>query len=388
MQLENFIQFIIRHNALLIQSLVGAIVFFVLFLAYRSFLSAKANEGKPTQTSGGANLGDIEETLKKLLEKAGNVPAVGSAQAAAAGPDSAPLIGEIEVLKKKLEERQSEIEKLKSAPAPAGATAADAGLSDQIKELQAKLAEYEIISEDIADLSFYKEENAKLQKQLEEAKASGGSVPAPSAAAPVAPTPVAAAPTPTPPPPEPPPAIEEPTPVVEAAAPSEPTVEPGLEIVPEPMAEPAAAASEPEVPLVTVPLPPPPEPVAAASLPSAIPPKDGEPAPAPEANPEGDAEVMNEFAAAIEQQRLNSDPNAKPAPAASTDGTLGQMDMDRMLAEAAGLEKVKSEGAGNALEGTLDANKLLQEADSMEIVKPEDAKLMGQFENFVKKGGA
>jgi len=37
----------------------------------------------------------------------------------------------------------------------------------KIKELESRLAEYEIISEDIADLSFFKEENVRLTKELE-----------------------------------------------------------------------------------------------------------------------------------------------------------------------------------------------------------------------------
>jgi hypothetical protein len=39
-------------------------------------------------------------------------------------------------------------------------------LESKVKDLEARLAEYEIISEDIADLSFYKEENIRLQNEL------------------------------------------------------------------------------------------------------------------------------------------------------------------------------------------------------------------------------
>ena len=44
-------------------------------------------------------------------------------------------------------------------------------LSSRIKELEAKLAEYEILEDDIADLSLYKEENARLRSELEKLKA-------------------------------------------------------------------------------------------------------------------------------------------------------------------------------------------------------------------------
>jgi len=47
------------------------------------------------------------------------------------------------------------------------------------------------------------------------------------------------------------------------------------------------------------------------------------------------------------------------------------------------------EGDANVLETSMDPDKLAQEAASMETASPGDAKLMGDFENFVqKKGGA
>src|SRR5690606_29016337 len=59
--------------------------------------------------------------------------------------------------------------------APGVSTEEKDKLDAKIKELQAKLSEYEIISEDIADLSFYKEQNAKLAREVEALK-SGGAV--------------------------------------------------------------------------------------------------------------------------------------------------------------------------------------------------------------------
>lgn len=53
-------------------------------------------------------------------------------------------------------------------------------LKDKLAELQAKLAEYEIIEDDIADLSQFKEENARLKEELAKLKG-GGAVSDPEA---------------------------------------------------------------------------------------------------------------------------------------------------------------------------------------------------------------
>jgi hypothetical protein len=95
-----------------------------------------------------------------------------------------------------------------------------------------------------------------------------------------------------------------------------------------------------------------------------------------------DADLMAEFDAAVEKQKAASGE-------ASAD--LGALNMDKMLAEAADIKtdipEIKPE---DVLSQSLDENKLLQEADAMkkEVGNPEDKKLMGQFENFVKKGDA
>lgn len=341
-----------KHNTTIIEVLIGAVLVFTLLLAIRSFLTAK----EPVSEGGLANLGDLEGTLKKILEQASQVPAAGVVAAAGGSEDTQKLATEINQLKADLEARQKTIEELKAAGGTAavaadGAPAAAGGISDeekakmeaQLKELQGKLAEYEIISEDIADLSFYKEQNAKLTKELEALK--GGATPAAGATAAAQAPPAAAA----------------------TAAPSAPP--------------PAAAAT---------------------AAPSAPPPATPPPPPAPEAPPQAaaatpdpavnvvDNDLMAEFNAAVEKQQGDApvEPAAPPAPAEEAAATvdLGAMDVDKMMAEAAA---IKSDGpdvsAEQALGVTLDENKLLQEATALQGVTPEDKKLMGQFENFVKK---
>lgn len=366
MQLENFIQFVVRYNAQIIEGLLGLIVLSVLFLAYRSFRAAKEAELHPA--SAVPALGELEETLKKVLERASAMPV---AAEGAGGADAGPLLEEIAALKKSLESKQAEIETLKSAPTTAPESdssgmgeAERVQLESQIKDLQAKLTEYEIISEDIADLSHYKEENARLQRELESMKSGA---PAGASASAAAPTPAAA--------PEAVVEVEVPAPVPEA------------ETAPAPEAAVVEAMD------------------ASVDLSELTPAPTGAPAPVV------DDDIMKEFAAAVEEQKnqtgaslpvaeapvavepagdAKSEEPAVEAKAEEPAGLdLGEMDMDKMVAEAMGLENVKAEAETNALEASVDPNKLLEEAASMESIKPDDAQLMGDFENFVKtKGGA
>lgn len=326
-----------KHNATIIEALFGIILLLVLFVAVRAFLSAKQEAlGGPASSS---SMVEIEEALKKILEKANQVPA------AVAGGEGADqnLLEEIARLKAELESKKKNIEELAAKSAAVTeqtgkadpAAAAVAGIStdekkqleDQIKELQAKLSEYEIISEDIADLSFYKEQNARLQKELEAAKSGAvASVPAVTQAD----SPVVDSP-----------------PVQEIPESSKPN--PTDPVSPEST---AAKSEEAEAPVVEAPV----ENVV-------------------------DQELMAEFAAAVQKQNQTT--------AVETEADLGSLNMDKMLAEAA---EIKTDVADikpeDVLSQSMDENKLLQEAAAMKSddANAEDKKLMGQFENFVKKG--
>lgn len=102
------------------------------------------------------------------------------------------LAEELARLKAELSDRETQLKKMKEeAPAADGAigpASSDmtAKLNDQLKrieELEAKLAEYEILEDDIADLSLYKEENARLKAELDSVKG-GGAPPAETPAEP------------------------------------------------------------------------------------------------------------------------------------------------------------------------------------------------------------
>lgn len=343
MTFESAIHFIVSHNATIIQGLVSLILLLVIIVSYRMFMGGGEPVAEPASS---ASMAHLEETIKSLLERASSIPTPVD------GSESAPLVAEIQKLKSSLEEKQGQIEKLKveheaqlastavgSGSGAAGGAQMDAGeksaLEGQLKELQAKLAEYEIISEDIADLSFFKEENAKLQKELEALKKGGGAV---AAAAPA----------------------------------SAPTSEPALS---EPVSTPIAHQQTviPDIPK------PSPAIVGAAAATKA--------AEASQKNTgEGiiDDDLMSQFAAAIDAQQ-NAPPELKIVENVAEDPLGVGLDVDKVAAEVEALNETDS--GINALESELDAEKLLEEAAKMDAIKPEDRKLMNEFESFVKKGG-
>jgi len=342
--------------------LLGLTLLAILFLSIRMFLGAKNPE---VSTGSSVNMENLEVTLKQLLEKAGQVPTASTVAAAGGSEDSQRLLTEITNLKTDLQEKQKQIEVLKTAPATSAA--GGAGMSSdeknqmeaQLRELQAKLSEYEIISEDIADLSFYKEQNAKLQKELDAVKGGAGA------------TASKAAPTPAPAPSAPPPPVEVEAASVAAPEPAVARAEPeivGRSSSSSPAEIPSEVAAAPEVPTPVTPA----APAASAAAEEAV-------------DTSVDDDLMAEFAAAVEKQKaLNPDGSAPASDAANVD--LGQMDMDKMMAEAAVIKTdVPEIDPSKALGTGLDENKLLQEAAALDSVTSEDKKLMGDFENFVKK---
>jgi hypothetical protein len=341
---ESFLQFITIHNAAIIEILIAVVLLTALFLGTRWFLAAKEPEAH------GTNLGDLEESLKKIIAQAGAIPAAGAVAAAGGNEESQKLSTEIAKLKSDLQAKQKEIEGMASQAALAVSSGEAQGpgmssedkskLEGQVKELEAKLAEYEIISEDIADLSFYKEQNAELQKQVEALKG-GGAVPeaavAPAEAKPAAP----AGPEPT---------ITGKSKVAEATAAAEAT--------------PAAPESEPA-------------PAAALETP--------EPAAEPVAAPAAEAPAAVENT--VDDSLLAGFDEAAKSQAPSAEFDMGQMDVDKMLSEAAEIKTPGDEvDIEKELAGGVDEDKLLKEASALDAVTPEDKRLMGQFENFVKKG--
>lgn len=76
-------------------------------------------------------------------------------------------------LLKELDEARAKLLDATTTAAPSS----NAEIEKQLSDLQARLAEYEIIEDDIADLSLYKEENEKLRDELEKLKGQVGQEP-------------------------------------------------------------------------------------------------------------------------------------------------------------------------------------------------------------------
>lgn len=249
--MDKFLSFWSQHNTVIIEGLVALVILSSLFLAYRSFF-AKSSQGGSAENGHGFDAAQLEKTLQKILENQhhsgkasskgasedlgmdldiemdSDAPKGKSSASAASSGGASESPAEVSQLRVSLSESQQKIEVLqkqlqealavaeaKGAEAAASSGGAPAGeigintkerdeLNSKIKDLEARLAEYEIISEDIADLSRYREENDNLKKELDALKAGGVSA-APTPAAPATPEPAPAAP---------------PEPVVEAAAPA------------------------------------------------------------------------------------------------------------------------------------------------------------------------
>lgn len=274
--------------------LIVLTLIFIVALVFVTLFGSKDEEVAPGATTGAGLSPELEKSLQKLIESQGAKSAVfdfSKGQAADPKLQIAPaaatpeMAAEIEKAKAEVAQKEKVIQELQTqlsqaAAKPAAPAAADSsGLEAKIKELEARLAEYDIISEDIADLSRYKEENEKLRAQL-----AGGGAAAPQPAAPQPPPQAAPAPEPEP-----------------VAAASIPVDQPLPETTPEPAAPELkvveGGASEEE------------EPINTATI---------------------DDDLMKEFAAAVEGQKAAQEQAgaapAAPANSAENEDLMGQFE--------------------------------------------------------------
>ncbi|NUN04723.1 MAG: hypothetical protein HUU57_03075 [Bdellovibrio sp.] len=356
--MDKFLSLWDNHNIAIIEGLVALVILFSLLLAYRSFF-AKSAQGHDGDAGQGLDAAQLEKTLQKILdnqaagkskgtedlsldiaeesESSSAKPAVGAGADAA---EVAKLKAAVSEGQQKIQELQKQVKEAQAAAeasAAAAATVAPAGggegaggisakekedLLGKIRDLEARLAEYEIISEDIADLSRYREENDNLKKEIETLKAG---VPAAAPAAPPA-DPVAVSA----------PAAEEP---VAPAAPAESSPE----AAPEPVLEVAASG------------------VAAAPM---------------DAELEAAVAAMADQAVEAPAAEVAEAPAVEAAPApASPDESVIDDDLMKEFAAAVQGQKDLSAAAGKAGDGKAAAKKADAESD----------KLMNEFENFVTK---
>ncbi len=222
--MDAFLAFLIKHNVIIIEVLFGLILLTGLVMLVRAFLRSESHMSQLGLSSTSAELSQLEAHIKALLEQ--NLQ--NSSHPVVSGDASevqVKLQAEVDKGQKEIQSLKKALEEAKAAQEAQGAAApAESGLSSEEKtrleaklnELQAKLSEYEIISEDIADLSRFREENSKLKDRIKELESQPAAVPAPAVApvqaAPPPPPPVEPPKTPAAPPPPPPPAPAAPAP--------------------------------------------------------------------------------------------------------------------------------------------------------------------------------
>lgn len=190
MSLGSFIQFVIKHNETIVLVLVSLVCLLSAVVVFFWVFGPKTKS-----TDSGIDISSIEESLKKILSQTQgaitNVNAAASANPSgqdvaagatagsaggAAGNLSGASTAELTALKSELEKKAKHVEELQRQVELAKATDSSTELLTKIKNLEGKLSEYEIIEDDIADLSHYKDENAKLKTELESFKRGGAAL--------------------------------------------------------------------------------------------------------------------------------------------------------------------------------------------------------------------
>ncbi|MCB0384325.1 MAG: hypothetical protein KDD43_02955 [Bdellovibrionales bacterium] len=179
--MDAFLNFFISNLAVIIQWLIAVIL--LLVGAWFVLLIFGKGKGKSGETLDISDLGSLESTLKEIAQKgiavgsasgglssgAGALGATGESIANASAELTGAGNASMEKIMQELAQKEAEIQMLKeTSPAPGAPEVDISSYLEKIRDLEGKLAEYEIIEDDIADLSLYKEENARLKRQLEE----------------------------------------------------------------------------------------------------------------------------------------------------------------------------------------------------------------------------
>ncbi len=175
MNLEKALQYVTHHSETIIQWLFFSILVLTGLLIARSLFGKKSIHSQGTAAAS-VDTTEIQSFLQKIMDQTAKLEAMplgGMSQAIASSVDS-----QVQALKLDLASREAEIATLKQGGQPGPSGDADE-LNARIKELEGKLAEYEVLEDDIADLTLFKDENARLKAEVEQLKA-GGAVSAPA----------------------------------------------------------------------------------------------------------------------------------------------------------------------------------------------------------------
>jgi hypothetical protein len=373
MDLMAFLRYVTEHNQQVIGALVVVIIVTSILLMMRT-ISQDKNAPQTAKSGKGSDLdlGAIEAAFKRVLVAQGGAT-VGGSGATSSGSGKGPEKGAAETSDRdtKIQELAREIDRLTaelagqsaasgfggtSSAATAGASAGTTGVSNldvdalhsKIAELEGKLTEYEIIEDDIADLSRFKEENTELRSELEALKQNTAAM-APGAA------------------------LKSSSPVTPDSAPDFVTT-PNADAIAEEMFGSSADAPQatpdqlndqtPEPVFKVVGSPDAPAPAAVKQPPIAAPAvaveKAADKKPAEEL-------VLNESESSLEIQIATKPEASRVADGASV--LEDSLDTEKMLSEVASLSELEVSD-DNALSDQLDTDKLIAEVDTMAAGAP------------------
>lgn len=155
--MESLVHFIMSNGTMVITTLLGGIIFCVFGLLIMSFHSPKLAVAQEV-----GSIDRLEGVLRQMLsDQDFSKGATGGGE----NEQVSLLKEQVSVLEKEVKEKSQLLEKSSTSTASA---IDDGKLQDKIKELEAKLAEYSIIEEDISDLSKFRQENEELRNRINE----------------------------------------------------------------------------------------------------------------------------------------------------------------------------------------------------------------------------
>lgn len=154
--MESLVHFIMSNGTMVVTTLLGGVIFCAFGLLIMSFHSPKEAIAQEL-----GSIDRLEGALRQMMAD----PSIARRATGQDERDSA----EVAMLKEQISELEKEVkEKTQVLEQGGGATGSDSALKEKIHELEAKLAEYSIIEEDISDLSRYRQENEELKNRINE----------------------------------------------------------------------------------------------------------------------------------------------------------------------------------------------------------------------------
>lgn len=359
-----FLNFIVEQYVVIFGTTIALFLTTSMVLVIRSI--GKKDDEKNVAA---VDIGAIEGAMKRVLSTqpvsivAGSSAASSSTPVIVADGDGTADPAALASLQQALNERDQRIEQLTAdlnaaMNAPAGEDdAATVALKDEnsafkakLEELQGRLAEYEIIEDDIADLSMFKDENARLKSEVAKLKAElaqgGGVATMPATAAPAIAT--------------------------ESASKMnfEKSEKFELDFNDDVMKEFAAAVQVQRAPPpATATEVPAPQSATTLNSQDAI---DAMLAGAVHSAPASPLDSQAAIDAMLADTVAVSAPPEEPSAMAtdSEDPLGGTPDADKLLTEVEAIDTAPAENAGDALEDSLDTDKLLAEVDSLKGSAP------------------